>query len=445
MLDYDVIVCGGGPSGVVAALASARNGAHTLLIEKYGFVGGSSTAAMVYPWMSFHTSCGEQVIGGIAQEIVSHLQEWGASPGHLRDTIGFVHTLTPFDMEIYKVLADQLLIEAGVEVVYHTQFVGVDMTGNHIEDIRIRDREGEHTLTARIYIDSTGDGDLAVASGASFIIGTKKDHRTQPMTMNFVMGGVDLDEIKAYMCENPGEFHSDSLIDELDHLPLTGVSGFFSIWKKYSPPEIPRDRLLFFAGMQPGEVNVNTTRIVNRNGTKPKDLSKAEQEGRTQVKLLIEFCRKYVPGFQNGYLSRLPTQIGVRETRHIMGQYVLTAEDVISAERFEDVIARSGYPLDIHDPTGSALESEKIPDGKAYDIPYRSLIPQKIDNLLLNGRCISVTHTAFSSTRLTPSCMAIGQAAGTAAALCKTLACMPEGIDVSVLQQRLREQGAILD
>lgn len=444
MVDYDVIVCGAGPAGITAALAAARNGAHTLLIEQYGFSGGSSTAAMVYPWMSFHTRQGEQVIGGIAQEIVDRLVARGASPGHLRDTIGFVHTLTPYDSEGYKALVDELLAEADIEILYHTRLSKAKVADGKIQTVSIYNKDGLQEISAEIYIDSTGDGDLAVMAGAPNVTGRRSDGRTQPMTMNFVMGGVDLEAVKAYQRRHPEDFHQGSLIHELDRLPLTGVSGFFSLWKKYGPREVPRDRMLFFTGIHPGQVNVNTTRIVNHDGTRGADLSAAEREGRRQVQLLVEFCRTYLPGFESSYLSHTPAQVGVRETRHVLGQYILTAEDVLSARRFPDRIARSGYPLDIHDPNGSTLKSEEIHNGAAYDIPYRCLLPQNIDNLLVNGRCISVTHTAFSSTRLTPSCMAVGQAAGTAAALSAAQKLPPASLDLVMLQERLISQGAIL-
>lgn len=444
MPDYDVIVCGGGPAGVTAALAAARNGAHTLLIERYGFVGGSSTAALVYPWMTFHTARGEQVIGGIAQELVDRLIERGASPGHLRDTIGFVHTLTPFDPEAYKALADELLAAAGVELLYHTQITGVAVDGTQIEGLRLWNKSGAHSLTARIYIDSTGDGDIAAAAGVPFVLGRRADGRTQPMTMNFVMGGVDLEAVIAYMRAHPEDFHAGSLIDELDRLPLTGVSGFFSAWQRHAPPNVPRDRVLFFVGLRPDEVRVNTSRILDRDGTNAWDLAAAEREGRQQVRALVEFCRAHLPGFAQSYLSHTPTQVGVRETRHIHGRYTLTGADVVAARRFPDAIARSGYPIDIHDPGGAALESRDIAGGDAYDIPFRCLLPVGIDNLLLNGRCISTTHTAFSSARLTPSCMAIGQAAGTAAALALRRRCPPTALAIEELQAHLRRQGALL-
>ena len=185
MRTYQVIVCGAGPAGITAALAAARNGAHTLLIEQYGFAGGSSTNALVYPWMSFHDLRGNQVVAGIAQEIVSALQERGGSPGHVRDTIGFVRTITPFDPDIYKCLIDEMLSDAGVEVLYHTRLTDVQVENGRIRSICGVNPSGTTEFSADVYIDATGDGEAAAMAGNPFIMGRKIDGLTQPMTMNF--------------------------------------------------------------------------------------------------------------------------------------------------------------------------------------------------------------------------------------------------------------------
>jgi hypothetical protein len=445
MIDYDVVVCGAGPSGVAAALSAARNGAHTLLLEKYGFGGGSSTAALVYPWMSFHSNRGEQVIGGVAQEIVTDLIRRGGSPGHLRDTIGFAYSVTPFNYEVYKILIDDLLAEAGVSIAYHTEITRVETGDGRIQELISPANGNEAHFHGKIYVDSSGDGDIATSAGVPFQNGRNSDGRSQPMSMNFVMGGVDLDQVISYMRNHPQDFHPGSLIDELDHLPLTAVSGFFSIWKRFAPPEIPRDRMLFFIGVHPGEVIVNTTRLLNFDGRFSSDLTKAEIEGRWQVKLVAEFCQRYLPGFSDAYLIQTPTQVGVRETRHVAGMYTLTASDIVNARKFPDCIARNGFPIDVHDPEGSSLASDRIAGDQAYDIPYRCLLPQGVDNLLINGRCASTTHTASASMRLTPSCMAIGQAVGTAAALAVRKGCPPAEVEIHELKSLLRAQHAILD
>jgi len=432
---YDVAVIGGGPAGVVAALASARSGAKTLLVEKYGFLGGMSTLALVYPWMTFHTSTGKQVIRGIAQEIVDRLIARDASPGHLRDTIGFVHTLTPFNPEVYKVLAYEMLKEAGVEIILHSLVTSALTLGKRIKQVTIHNKSGKFHIQAKMFVDSTGDADLAHYAGIPWEQGNDNG-KVQPMTMKFRMRNVRLDQVKDYMRCHPEDFYEKSLIAELDHLPLTGVMGFYSKWKQAQLP-IPRDGVLFFTGPYEDEVLINVSRISGLDPMKTEDLTQAEFEGRQQVLMLERFFQQWIPGFEQAYISQVGTQIGVRETRRVKGLYVLNGEDVLSGRRFDDVIARSGYPIDIHNPEGKGVTAGFIKEGGAYDIPYRSIVPEGVSNLLLAGRCISTTHEAQATTRLTPSCMAIGQAAGTAAAIAAREGINAEDMDISVLQRQL--------
>jgi len=439
---FDVAVLGGGPAGIAAALAAARAGARTALVERYGFLGGMSTAALVYPWMTFHTESGRQVIRGIAQEIVDRLAARGASPGHLRDTIGFVHTVTPFDPEVYKVLAHEMLREAGVRVLLHAWADDVETSGGRIRRLTLRGKSGPVTLEARMYVDATGDGDIAFRAGAPWEQGDREG-RVQPMTMKFRMRGVDVGEIKAYMKRHPEEFYGRSLIPELDRLPLTGVMGFYSIWKRAALP-IPREGLLFFIGPRGDEALINVSRVSGLDPTRMEDLTEAELEGRRQALMLERFLREFVPGFRHAALAQVGTQIGVRETRRIRGLYMLSGEDVLSGRRFADCIARSGYPIDIHDPSGAGVTTGMIRGGGAYDIPYRSLVPLGVENLLLAGRCISATHEAQATARLTPSCMAVGQAAGAAAAIAAREGLAAAEVPIHRLQRLLLSQGAEL-
>lgn len=432
---YDVAVLGGGPAGIAAAIAAARHGARTVLVERYGFLGGMSTVALVYPWMTFHTQTGEQVIRGIAQEIVDRLRERNASPGHLRDTIGFVHTVTPFHPEVYKVLAHEMLKEAGVHLLLHTWAGEVQTRDGRIERVMLHNKSGVMPLTSRVFIDATGDGDIAVQAGAPWEQGNREG-RVQPMTMKFRMRGVSLEKIRDYMRRHPEEFYERSLISELDRLPLTGVMGFYSIWKEASLP-IAREGVLFFVGPHEDEVLVNVSRVFGLDPTRAEQLTEAELEGRRQVLMLERFLRQSVPGFAEARISQVGSQIGVRETRRILGHYVLSGEDVLGGRRFDDCIARSGYPIDIHNPAGSGVTVGMIRGGGAYDIPYRAIVPQGVHNLLLAGRCISTTHEAQATTRLTPSCMAIGQAAGTAAAMAAAKGKEVGEIPIRELQQRL--------
>ncbi|TVX97381.1 FAD-dependent oxidoreductase [Cohnella terricola] len=442
-VEADVVVVGGGPAGIVAAIAAGRQGVKTILVERYGFVGGMSTAAMVYPWMTFHADSGEQVIQGIAQEIVDRLIERGGSPGHLRDTVGFVRTLTPYHPEIYQVVALEMLREAGVQLFLHSFVDEVDAADGTIRAVRITTKSGKIELAGRVFVDASGDADVAYLSGTETLKGRDGDLQAQPMTMKFRMRGVDLEQIKAYMIANPENFYKKTPIAELPNLPLTGVSGFYSQWKSSGVP-INRDQVLFFTGPADDEVLINCTRVQGLDGTDVEDLTRAEEEGRKQVLMMADFLKRDVPGFSRASVSSVGTQIGIRETRRIVGLYSLTKEDVIAGRKFEDAIARSGYPIDIHDPSGKGVTASWIAGDGTYDIPYRCLVPKTTHNLLAAGRCISTTHEALATTRLTPSCMATGQAAGTAAALSVLTNVAPGEVDIPQLREALRQGKACL-
>ncbi|MEK3721142.1 FAD-dependent oxidoreductase [Paenibacillus sp. FSL H8-0034] len=442
-LQADVVVVGGGPAGINAAIAAGRQGASTILIERYGFLGGMSTAASVYPWMTFHTESGQQVIKGIAQEIIDRLMERGGSPGHLRDTIGFVHTVTPYHPEIYKLLAIDMLKEAGVKLLLHSFVDGVQVENKVIQSVQLSGKSGPIQVSGQMFVDTSGDADMAYLSGAPTQTGREGDKRTQPMTMKFRMRGVDLEVIRQEMINNPTNFYHKTPFHELNELPLTGIQGFYSQWNAAKLP-INRDQVLLFAGPESDEILVNCTRVQGLDGTDIEDLTLAEEEGLRQVMMMAEFLQKSVPGFSHASISSVAAQIGVRETRRIDGLYHLSMDDVVTGRRFEDVIARSGYPIDIHDPSGKGVTEALVRGDGAYDIPYRCLVPQQVKNLLVAGRCLSTTHEALATTRLTPSCMATGQAAGTAAALASAAGTTAAEVDVAQLQKVLLHNQAVL-
>lgn len=443
VIDADIVVCGGGPAGINAALAAGRSGAKTVLIERYGFLGGMSTAALVYPWMTFHTVEGKQVIAGTAQEIVDRLMAENASPGHVRDTVGFVRTITPYDPEVYKVLIVDMLREAGVQVLLHSLMDEAVVEGDRIVAVKLATKSGKYEITAKQFVDTTGDADLAYLAGVPCLQGREGDSLTQPMTMKFRMRGVDLAKVKRYMIEHPDEFYKKTPFDELEQLPLSGVLGYFKHWQEADLP-VNRDQVLFFTGPGSDEVLVNTTRVQGLDSTKLEDLTEGEIQGRKQVRMVADFMTRNLPGFENASISSVGAQIGVRESRRIDGQYTLQVEDVISGRPFDDCIARSGYPIDIHDPSGKGVQAAWVQGDGAYDIPYRCLIPKGIVNLLTAGRCISTSHEALATTRLTPSCMATGQAAGTAAGMAVKQGVTPAELNIARLQERLIQGGALL-
>ena len=410
--EHDVIVAGGGTAGVAAAVAAARNGADTILIERYGFLGGTMTAGLVNPFMTFHAGK-EQIIKGIFQEIIDRL----------KDMDGYDEKTKAFDNEVMKIVLDQMIKETGVKLLLHTYIADALVTkGNAIRGVEAYNKSGRQVVLGRVIIDATGDGDVAVMAGAPYEKGREEDGLTQPMTLNFRMGGVDVERM-------PSREKINKLFEEA---------------KAKGEIKIPRENVLYFLTTRKGEIHFNTTRIVKVDGTKADDLTYAEIEGRRQMVELIKFLKEKVSGFENAYLMMSAVQVGVRETRRIIGEYVLTGEDIVKARKFSDVIARGSYPIDIHSPTGEGTIIKRLPPGESYDIPYRCIVPKKVENLLIAGRCISCTHEAQAAIRVIPIVVAIGQAAGTAAALAAKLHVSPREMDVSLLQETLKKQGAIL-
>ena len=257
LADFDVVVCGGGPSGVMAAVSAARNGARVLVIERHGFPGGSSTAALVHPWLSFHNKRGEQVLGGLGQELVDRLQAIGGALGHLRDSIGFVYSLTPFDPDLTKIVMQQMLTESGAQVLLHTLITGVEAKNGVVEAIYVTNKSGTFQIKAPLFIDTTGDADIAFKAGAPIQEQRKNGQlHTQPLTMNFRVSGVDWQPIRKFILDNPNEFHDETLFDDLRRGEmLTGVSGFFSMWREVNEKlNVPRDRFCFLAACGPMNV-----------------------------------------------------------------------------------------------------------------------------------------------------------------------------------------------
>ncbi|MDR7511535.1 MAG: FAD-dependent oxidoreductase [Armatimonadota bacterium] len=449
---FDVVVIGGGPAGSTAAIAAAREGARVALVERYGFLGGTLTAAMVAPIMGFHAG-DLQVVRGIPGEIVERLVALGASPGHVPDPIDFCDSVTPFDYEGLKRVLLEMATGAGVELWLHTVFLRARADGGVVRAARVWQKDGERELRAPVFVDASGDGDLSVSAGAQAEVGRSSDRRPQPMTMMFRLGGVDWAAVMAHLERHPDEVQHGQGIHErieiawLRGLPSRGFAGFGGLVREARARgewTVPRDRLLVFEGVRPGEAVVNTTRVLDRLGIVGEDLARAEVEGRRQAYQVADFLRRRVPGFGASYLLETPAQIGVRETRRVVGDYVLTADDIVSARKFEDAVACGAYPIDIHDPSSERLVTRRVPRGDYYTIPYRCLLPRGGENWLVAGRCISSTHEAFAAFRVSAIVMAIAQAAGTAAAMAARAGVGLRAVDPRALRARLRERGAFV-
>ena len=445
MRECDVLVVGGGNAGCAAALAAARNGAKVLLVERYGFLGGTATASMVGPWMTFHSG-GDRIVGGIAQEIVERLVARGGSPGHLHDASDYVPTITPFDPEIHKALLFELMAESSVRMLLHAWFLDAAVRDGRVASSRFATVGGIVEVAARRTIDATADAYVAASAGVPTQQGDARG-RVQPASLMFRLSHVDLGALSQYVRARPDQMRSSLKTHERTPDALTAVAGLYDLWeaaRARGAVDVPRELVSFFATPYADEVTVNMTRVVGVDPLDPDDLTRAEVTARAQVMQLLEFFRRDVPGFANARIAATATQIGVRESRRIAGEYTLTADDVLAARAFDDAVARSAYPIDIHNPSGSGTTTRRLPAGASYEIPYRCLVPLLVDDLLVAGRCISTTHEALASTRLTPTVMTLGQAAGTAAALSLRENVTPRALDPRLLRDRLIRDGVDL-
>jgi hypothetical protein len=447
MQTSEVIVIGAGMAGCGAAIAAARGGRKTLVIEQFAYPGGWATAALVNPFMTHRTSDGKPLIGGLYDEVRDRLSRTG-------DLLG-----SSFDSEAMKFALQEMLIEAGVRLRFHTSFDSARYEPGGGIVVRTRSKGGVEEIGCDRLIDCSGDGDAAVALGASFEMGDE-DGLAQAVTLMFDMGGVDLQGVLAYVRDHPDQMRFPKLPPDADCAKLAqglvSVAGYYDLVARAreAGEYIAPGDLIFFVGRpRGGEVVFNTTHVGDVDGTKAEDLTRAEIEGRRQMMSVVAFVRKYVPGFENSYLLRSPEHVGVRETRRIIGDYVFSADDVIEARKFDDAICRLAYPVDIHSGKGdgytkseekAAARPNNAPPGDWYEIPYRCLLPVVLENVLVAGRCVSSTQAGHGAIRIMPSCIAMGQAGGTAAALSLDAGVTPREVSIAALLDALRKQGALV-
>lgn len=432
-------------------MAAGRAGAKVLLIEQFGFLGGSLTAMGVGPMMTFHNRAGKQLVFGSPNEMIERLVKLGASPGHILDGTGYCSTVTPFDAEMLKVVLEDMVLESGVEILYHTRLVGVRTENREIVSLSIHNRGGIQEVEAQQFIDASGDSELVKLAGVPFTLGRDEDNKSQPLTMNVKIGNVNTDALRKYMYENWDQFddaiRTQDKKEVLNRTRRISLWGFYDLWekaKKKGEVTIPRDNVLFFETNTEGEFIFNTSRILGMDPTNPFDISKAETAGRKQCVEIFQFLRKYAPGFEKATLVGTAPHIGIRESRHPHAKYVLTSEDLVNERKFQNTIAVGGYPIDIHSPDGETTDSVHLRDEGIYYIPVDSLLVNEIDNLILAGRAIGADHYASAAIRVTPIAMAIGQGAGVLAGLASIHHIKPCEVRYDELKNNLLEQGAYL-
>ncbi len=439
MKTYDIIIAGGGMTGTAAAIAASRAGKKTLLIEQYGCLGGMATVGHVNPFMTYYRSQrafpGQEVTAGIFQEILDRLEleseiltEYREEDGSVPKESKYKPRLWPgnvgFDTEALKWILDDMVLEAGGELRFHTMILDAEMSEGEVKTIQTASKSGLETFTARLFIDTTGDADLGFRAGFETEYGRKSDGRAQAMTTMFRMGDVDADNIP----DNYDEYLHEAV-------------------KRGDVKDPGKKNLLMFPYPGQGCISFNQNEIADLDPTDADQLSEAEVRGRKAIREMVAFLKKDMPGFGNARVEQIAGQIGIRETRRIVGDFIMSVDDVVNASRFEDSIACGAFPVDIHDPEGKQNKNPMtpLPAGEYYQIPYRALIAKNSQNLLTAGRCLSATHEAAASIRVMPICTSLGQAAGEAAAMAVEENCCVSEINVASLQDRLKKAGAILD
>ncbi|WNR42801.1 FAD-dependent oxidoreductase [Paenibacillus roseipurpureus] len=416
----DVLVLGGGAAGVCAAISAARAGKKVLLVESQGCLGGSRTATGVDTFYGFYTPKGQQrIVGGIPWEIAQLLTEANAA-FERKNTYGAGTGIT-YDVEILKVIYEQSVLDSGAELLYHTYASRVHVSDGYITGVVLANKQGLTEVSANIYIDTTGDGDIAARSGAPF---EKSDAaELQSLSTIFFMANVDISAAKSVS-------H-----DELAaRMRKANQSGHYSL---------PREEGSWHITPHAGVIQANMVRVSGVDATDPYALTLAEVEGRRQTRQYVRFLKEYVAGFEDAFLVGTSHHIGIRETRRIQGEYMLTEEDVVIGRKFEDGIACCGAPVEDHG-AGKDTRWVYVKDDGYYHIPYRCLVPKEIQNLLVAGRCLSATHSAQASARNSAQCMAMGQAAGTAAVISLEQHVPVSSIPIPLLLERLRSQDVVI-
>jgi hypothetical protein len=443
-----VVVAGAGAAGVTAAIAAARNGAQTILLEYSGFLGGISATL---GWLGFHDNRYRQVVRGLAAEFVDRLQQQGDASPYVFDPK--CSSAVSINTHAWKVLAVQLAEAAGVEILLHAHIVDTIREGDRITGVIVEHKSGRQHIYGDVVIDCTGDGDVAARGGADWEKGRTGDGLVQAPTLVFRIGGIDRPRF-VEGCKDPANNYREwlsphpelwqKMMRRIDTEPLFITGGFAGLIEKARRAgdfDVPQSRIVGIKTHVPDEFLVVTTRVLGLDPTDVRNMSQAYARLYQQIDIILRFWRKYMPGCENAVLREIAPMMGVRESRRIMGDYVMTAADVIEGRVFPDAVSMGGYHVDIHNPSGTWVHSRDV---KAYTIPLRSLIARGVEGLLMAGKCLSATHEAIASTRVIPICMGQGQAVGAVAAMAVVTKRSPRDIPIRDLQHRLIEQGAEL-
>jgi glycine/D-amino acid oxidase-like deaminating enzyme len=433
---YEVVVVGGGPAGLAAAIAAGRMGVKVALVERHDVLGGMGTAALVNNFCPAHLDGQRLIIGGIFAELRERLIQRKA----IFAAPNFEYRMEPYHPSVFAEESEQMARAAGVAIYFGQSIRKMHFESNERSTLVLTDGT---QLLGRTVVDATGDALVAAAAGVPCRFGRLSDGAVMPLTFCYKLGPIDLDTVQKDM---PHTISYDERVGQLS-LTISGAHQKVAAAQANGELSIPRDHVASIMNIpgEPENATVNFGRVFIKDPTDPLQLAEAEKQGREQITEGVRFFRKYLPGFEHAEVLETARQIGVRESRQIIGLYTLTGEDVLSCRQFDDVIAQCCYAVDIHDPDSSGTHMTELERGTHFDIPLRCLIPASgPENLIVAGRSVSATQEAMSSFRVSPSVMAIGEAAGVAAALAAQTDCSMRQLDPAIVQARLHATGAIL-
>lgn len=445
--DYDVAVIGGGPGGFPAAVAAARGGARTVLVERTAALGGAAASGLGI--LGFLDRAGNKALGGIAQELIDRLAVLGGSPGHFRCPVH--NSITPVSADLVKIVTAQMCEEAGVDILFDQELIGAEADGGNLTSVTVYGKLTLTEISADVFIDATGDGDLAYLAGVPHTRGQDGTTTMQPSTLMFTVTGHDLPRLFDYLEAHPGEmgikedYAAGYDVEFLRRTPghcFIGLTDSIAEARAAGKFTVPRNQFIYITTASDRLLAINTSRVIRIDASDPRELSKGVELGYRQVLEIVDFLRDNIPGFEEVEIAQIAPALGVRETRHFEGRTRLTLDDLYSESTKSEAVALSGYNIDVHSGNSDGIDLELVEE--AFGIPYGCLIPKNVHGLLLSGRTISMDSSAFASARAMGPCMAIAEAAGTAAAMARAGHIDPRELEVQDLRDRLRAQGAIL-
>ena len=438
--EVDVLVVGAGPAGIIAAEAAAQDkNLKVMLIEQRGFMGGNLTIGL--PILSFLGPKGDQVVKGGAQKFIDRMWAKGAASAHYpcKNHMSF----TIIDPDQVKTVAWEMMDDAGVEVLLYVFVADTIVENGKIKGVIIESKAGREAILAKTIIDCTGDGDVAFRAGVECNKGDENGGM-QPPTLMFCMRGVETQKLRDAICNEPEKYDMDVMPTSQfrkDKFITVGLRGRI-LEAQAQGYKVPVARTILITGLAEDEIWVNMTRVSGVDATNPVSYTQGEHDGRFQMYEVIAYLKNFVPGFENAWLEHSAPFMGIRETRVIVGKYVMTAKDILEQKRFDDAIAVAGYPVDIHHAQGGDCTMLFCED--AYQIPYGVLVPPTVEGLLVAGRCSAMDHEAMAATRVMSTCMALGEAAGVAARIAIADGVEVSAVDVTKVQKALLENDAYL-